>query len=1226
MTEEFLGIILVRFDTLIRKSAQSISPAHKTMIIDIISAAFLGLVKYTQRVQELELKIDLYSSASADELTKLLDMQQADFCSSFAEFSYGESVTAPIKQARSQKDAHYHVFKERARQILVNFLSAQDNFARRGVVCRDAFAYFLARWSAPRQQQRGEEGGDSSDQEGQSFWGAQLKSMSMQQLGPASSLQAQARYISAQQVEIVSMQLTLRSPLLARMPNRLHLLLHHLMNDSKGSDKSRVLRVVKDIAVLKPEILPLGFLRRVGDDLLLDDNANVRASAVDLLSTVCLGKMRNAHDDSDTKETFEALIARKGDVSVKVRQAVFAFLQEVTLIARPRTPLLPFESYAGLVGAHINKHTDGNLVSGRVISFDRKAGTFKLEFGMPDNTSTSENEYQEATFDELKSVLVLKTDESDAILGDASRGFVISHRFVSACCQLCSLILSEEESISKLTQSALHELWFAGQNLPPVNTVLEEIVAVVNSEVLRNNSSWFEGLLSQLPEHAGTRAQQYVDLLFGKLCAIENISPISSPGSGRPSNFNDFDSRARLLLPVLQALKLFAKKMPALVFPHLSKMLPVLSTSEVSKDHLAVLRALQEILCDSVCCHKELSTDNVRCLKRQVEEAESEKQHTSCKNKALDAKLSALRQQLAECTQPSLPLHLESELMKNFTNGAFKLSDTARWQGVEEIAKVTQAFCAVVNCNGTSSSVSLLLKIFKRYMMVLKIFLDQPTDEKATWIPRALIVAGCIVRFFDFASIKNHQDVASHEVDSALSDRESLFTWCAACFANNNREGIKRGALHALGSIFVREPKLMLNATVVKLMKKCLAPDEPQAPQLQVLKNFNDHFLQEEADIVARTAAQSEQGGTVELVSDTSTSLMHQFHSLILESSLSPAPRVREQAVKLVKVILHRGLTASYLCIPYLLAQQCKVDSTALEAIRVLEAIHQREASRFTPDVLWDGIQKAYRMCSAAKELPLDAFAAAFRLLASSDKEKANKAVRLFLEMAIKPFGLLEHTGSNGGTHSCSNTLDFKYFVAKLLAQLPYQSMDSVLMLIKMIQDRASSLGGSCIEGLGRFLGASAEEEDKNLQDAGGLRRWIGEAQCLSLLVQLDKFLQDAYSIKPDRMRKFLADSKTLDKSAIKDATLKERTSLEISIHFATCVPNSLMLSDVARSKLISEYKSLRDLMRGNFVVDAIEDVKLNDQVHTRAHTRSLSHTLFPHHTVPTFLDVTHKC
>ena len=346
------------------------------------------------------------------------------------------------------------------------------------------------------------------------------------------------------------------------MPNRLETFLFYLLNDSKGAAKAKVLRVVKDIALLDPTIVPARIVRHVRNELLMDTNANVRCSVVELLSQLVLVEMKHSPDATDTQYTFEALISRKLDISVKVRQAILVFLQEVTVLSRPKAPLLPFERYSSLVGAYINKHSEeGDFLSGRVMDFDPASATFKVEYGIPDSTSSSQNEYEDVTFDVLKNLLVLETHADDPSMGDAAHGFMPDQRFVAACSQLGTLVKSEEESVSRLARSALEDLWFTNSHLPAANTCLEEIVATVNSEM---QIAWFENLLGQLPAKADTRAKEYVNLPFGKVSAIENISPIISPGCGRPSAFNDFDTRARLLLPVLQAIKLFANTYLAL--------------------------------------------------------------------------------------------------------------------------------------------------------------------------------------------------------------------------------------------------------------------------------------------------------------------------------------------------------------------------------------------------------------------------------------------------------------------------------------------------------------------------------------------------------------------------------------------------------------------------------------------------------------------------------------
>lgn len=125
VAEEVLGGLWSRFSSLAFRVPQCISAAHKAMMIDIIAATFFGLVKFTHRAHDLDLKVDLYPSTSApgtqegssDHLLRLLEEQQQEFCSRFSEFSSGVCIAAPIKMARSQQGAEGTVFQERARQV-----------------------------------------------------------------------------------------------------------------------------------------------------------------------------------------------------------------------------------------------------------------------------------------------------------------------------------------------------------------------------------------------------------------------------------------------------------------------------------------------------------------------------------------------------------------------------------------------------------------------------------------------------------------------------------------------------------------------------------------------------------------------------------------------------------------------------------------------------------------------------------------------------------------------------------------------------------------------------------------------------------------------------------------------------------------------------------------------------------------------------------------------------
>lgn len=88
-------------------------------------------------------------------------------------------------------------------QVLFNFLSTQDNFARQGAVCRDALAFYLVRWSSVKPKQGEQEDDQETSkpaQESEFFWGAQLDHMLRQLVSVPSSCLNSSHGLSMQQV------------------------------------------------------------------------------------------------------------------------------------------------------------------------------------------------------------------------------------------------------------------------------------------------------------------------------------------------------------------------------------------------------------------------------------------------------------------------------------------------------------------------------------------------------------------------------------------------------------------------------------------------------------------------------------------------------------------------------------------------------------------------------------------------------------------------------------------------------------------------------------------------------------------------------------------------------------------------------------------------------------------------------------------------------------------
>lgn len=141
------------------------------------------------------------------------------------------------------------------------------------------------------------------------------------------------------------------------------------------------------------------------------------------------------------------------------------------------------------------------------------------------------------------------------------------------------------------------------------------------------------------------------------------------------------------------------------------------------------------------------------------------------------------------------------------------------------------------------------------------------------------------------------------------------------------KDPVRRCAMHALGSICVRRPEVMLQEpcsefgssahnhraniyhranvflhllmrlAAAKLFTKCLRSDSPPALRSQVLRNLIDHFNQEEALVADSASLSTEVGQSASKVeSDRSALLVHAFHRPMLEASLSDNTAVRRES------------------------------------------------------------------------------------------------------------------------------------------------------------------------------------------------------------------------------------------------------------------------------------------------------------------------------------------
>ena len=81
----------------------------------------------------------------------------------------------------------------------------------------------------------------------------------------------------------------------------------------------------------------------------------------------------------------------------------------------------------------------------------------------------------------------------------------------------------------------------------------------------------------------------------------------------------------------------------------------------------------------------------------------------------------------------------------------------------------------------------------------------------AEWVPRCLILAGALMRYSDPSKLSS----SAREVSEAA--RVQLFSVCMSHYVNHRADPVRRCAMHALGSICIKQPEIMLQEPCSKL-------------------------------------------------------------------------------------------------------------------------------------------------------------------------------------------------------------------------------------------------------------------------------------------------------------------------------------------------------------------------------------------------------------------------
>jgi hypothetical protein len=446
--------------------------------------------------------------------------------------------------------------------------------------------------------------------------------------------------------------------------------------------------------------------------------------------------------------------------------------------------------------------------------------------------------------------------------------------------------------------------------------------------------------------------------------------------------------------------------------------------------------------------------------------------------------------------------------------------------------------------------------------------------------------------------------------------------------------------VQCLGGVLVRSSSLLLDKKMGALVRGALQGGAGGAgdcvAQHAVLHAFRLFLENEDARISrahkARAAGGGAGGGEPERVSAVSSLIGNDLLPLILDSAFPPAAphrpppaaagepphtppgaargaaaappspggglaaeRVRGEAVALIAVVLARGLTAPHRVAPVLVALSGWGDGPAGAAGAAYERALAKSRELCAPPILTDAVVLAHERARAAGALAAEGAAG------GSDAAGAFSLARAFRPMAGRSTEVRQLVAGLLGKADdarlpYAERLTRMLFVARVVAALPFQSLDAPLYAVHLLHAQALTLGTRAVSGLKSLLKRTKTRKKPRSEEDGGagggepadaapagspgklqaeLEARCAEGMLVSVLLALAAHLRAQYGISDARQRNFRPDAPGASK-AEKVAASELGGALPLYVEPLFAPPAPLLAQ---RERIKGEGGALRDRM-----------------------------------------------
>ena len=482
-----------------------------------------------------------------------------------------------------------------------------------------------------------------------------------------------------------------------------------------------------------------------------------------------------------------------------------------------------------------------------------------------------------------------------------------------------------------------------------------------------------------------------------------------------------------------------------------------------------------------------------------------------------------------------------------------------------------KTLCAVAETRGGKDSGT--MSMLKRFVAIVieSISSDEALSvQNKSHCARSLYVLGNIARFG--ADVVDAA-VENGECDISIQDLLRVFRKTLESQPAEEYD-LTRGALGACGDLFVARPELMFNrdggfgkGSFDSIMRAALASSAERGLKEQALTNLSELIREEEfrmtatsgsaaanevnastkASVLKSAQKRSRDAEKLQVVngqSDRSIAggIAQRYWTDVLALCVDSAYSVRLKGLHLVEVVLRQGLVHPASAFPTLIALQIDpVPSVKRLARKLLKAQVQRHGDFFEHQ-LTHGVELAYsfkkRLETAARRSESgqkkiadasDGFAFVYSLVNSSRTSR-----NAFLNTLLRRFE----------TTSGSSDALFLRFLASVVTELPFTSVDETLYVVFQLNRVISLKGGLLLEQLTKGVEASAAKADDAVPD-NEFKSDVELACALSVVLLLKSHVKKAYELSDARVASYVPTEATRNAEVVKfDDTVKFETGI----------------------------------------------------------------------------------